>query len=362
MGKFNYPNGAMLLLCAASAAVVPSCADLYSGTDAGGGVLVIEVDREIPTPLTKTIAVPDPDDFMLTVTDSRGNNLYSGAYGESPEQIIVSPGTYTVSASSCEFDSPVFDCPQYGDTQVVSVVSGQTASVLLRCSQRNSGLMIEADPAFRSEFPHADLYLKAAGGTLIWSYGETRTAFFKPGAVSVVLDDGGDSRTLWARTLAESQIVYLKLSASYGATGGQPGIRLVVDTLRTRVTEEYVVGGSNPGGSPEKAYTVMEARDHVGEKGVWVQGYMVGVATGTGHVGFDAPFTRNTNVVLGLRSNTRDAGFCLSAELSKGDIRDALNLQDNPGLQNGKVILCGDVCEAYYGIPGIKNVTDYRLP
>jgi hypothetical protein len=49
-------------------------------------------------------------------------------------------------------------------------------------------------------------------------------------------------------------------------------------------------------------------------------------------------------------------------QLPSGDLRDVLNLVDNPGLLGTKVYLKGDIVEAYYGIPGIKNISEYRLP
>ena len=42
-------------------------------------------------------------------------------------------------------------------------------------------------------------------------------------------------------------------------------------------------------------------------------------------------------------------------------MRDALNLVDHPGLLGKKVYLKGDLQEAYYGIPGIKNLTEYSF-
>ena len=48
-------------------------------------------------------------------------------------------------------------------------------------------------------------------------------------------------------------------------------------------------------------------------------------------------------------------------QLPTGSIRDELNLVDHPELLGRKVSLKGDIVEAYYGIPGIKNITDYEL-
>ena len=76
---------------------------------------------------------------------------------------------------------------------------------------------------------------------------------------------------------------------------------------------------------------------------------------------FEAPFQSRTNLVLGPRSSTSDKKSCLSVQLPAGSLRDALNLVDNPSLLGRKVSLKGDIVDAYYGIPGLKNVTEFEL-
>ena len=103
------------------------------------------------------------------------------------------------------------------------------------------------------------------------------------------------------------------------------------------------------------------ARAHAGEKGVWVCGYIVGIATNTAKFAFEPPFSKNTNLVLGSRTSSTDKEHLLTVELKAGDIRDALNLQDHPDLVGEKVYLKGDLVSAYYGIPGLKAPSDYQF-
>ena len=74
-----------------------------------------------------------------------------------------------------------------------------------------------------------------------------------------------------------------------------------------------------------------------------------------------APFTSRTNLALGSRASTTDKSSCLSVNLLKGEIRDAINLVDHPELVGTRIYLKGDIVSAYYGIPGLKNVTAYVL-
>ena len=133
-----------------------------------------------------------------------------------------------------------------------------------------------------------------------------------------------------------------------------------MDTTREWLSENFTLGGSG-GGDIEEAYDVETARAHAGEKGVWVCGYIVGIATNTAKFAFEPPFSKNTNLVLGSRTSSTDKEHLLTVELRAGDIRDALNLQDHPELVGEKVYLKGDLVSAYYGIPGLKAPNDYQF-
>jgi hypothetical protein len=51
----------------------------------------------------------------------------------------------------------------------------------------------------------------------------------------------------------------------------------------------------------------------------------------------------------------------MSVQLPAGKVREALNLVDNPGLLGCKVTVRGDIVQSYYGLVGLKNITDYNL-
>ncbi|MCR4824680.1 MAG: DUF4493 domain-containing protein [Bacteroidales bacterium] len=333
-----------------------SCQDLFRQEK--NGSLLISL-RGLPATGTRAgTELPDTGDYLLTVSGSSGNILYSGPFSQSPDILTVPAGSYTVSAVSCPFEAPAFDMPQWGDTQVVSVASGSSIAVTLDCSQLNSGLRLELDPSFRQAFPEGSLSLKSADGELPCGYDETRTAYFRPGPVSLLLEDSGFTQSLFTRTLEARQILTMRISANVETKSGS--ISLQVDTSRTWLSDRIVIGGQGAAAIDE-AYEVSAARNHADEKGVWVCGYIVGTATGSGKIAFSAPFTKNTNLVLGTRASTRDKEYCLCVELPKGDIRDALNLVDNPALLGRKIYIKGDLVSAYYGIPGLKAPSEYQI-
>lgn len=346
----------LLAVLAALLLIPVSCQDLFRQTRTG--TLLITLIDSAPIATRAAAGLPDSGTFRLTVADADGNIIYQGPYAQSPDVLSVPAGAYTVSAVSDEFEAPAFDAPQWGDTQVVTVPADGSVAVTLECRQLNSGLSLDISDSFRQAFPQGRLRLQGADGSLDYAYGETRTAFFRPGTVSLSLDDGGFVQTLFSRTLGPCQMLAIRVSANIGTASG--GISLQVDTARTWLSEEFVLGGQDAT-RIEGAYDVSAARGHAGEQGVWVCGYIVGVATNTGKISFTAPFTKNTNLALGSRAATDDKDYCLTVELKSGAIRDALNLVDHPDLLGRKVYIRGDLVSAYYGIPGLKAPSDYAF-
>lgn len=307
--------------------------------------------------------IPDTSDFLLKVVNEDGEVLYDGVYGDCPESMMVEAGSYTVTVISEDFSKPEFSAPQFGDEQCVVVPSGGVANVNLTCYQLNCGVRLRIDASFLDAFPDGVLFLKSADGRLMYGYKEKRIAYFKPGKVLLVLNDADEDKTLLTKTLNPQEVLTLSVSASVPKSSSEKeNVSVAVDTTRVWLEEEYVIGGSNgKGDDADDALTVSQAKEAVGAMGVWVSGYIVGGDLSSSSASFEEPFSSRTNIVLGPKSSTQDREECLAVQLSSGSVRDALNLVDNSTLLGRKVSLKGDIVDAYYGINGVKNVTDYEL-
>ncbi len=340
-----------------------SCDKLGPKSESAKGELRIAFAPEQESLTRSGIAIPDTSDFLLTIKDEKGNLIYDGKYGDSPESLLLDGGTYTVSVMSEEFSKPEFSAPQYGDEQCIVVPSGSTVNLKLVCTQLNSGVRLRLDSAFLDAFPEGVLILKSSLGRLVYGYSEKRIAYFKPGDVSLVLNENDDEEILMTRELKAKEILDLKISvaASAGSAQGSGNLSIKIDTLRNWTSDEFIIGGGDNGSDSSDALTVSEARDAIGEEDVWVCGYIVGGDLSSSSASFEGPFSSKTNLLLGPRSSTTDKDACLSVQLNSGDIRDALNLVENPNMLGRKILLKGNIVEAYYGIPGIKNITEYEL-
>ena len=302
--------------------------------------------------------IPDTNDFILKVSDAGGRILYEGAYGDSPESLLVDAGSYTVAVHSIEFTAPGFSRPVYGDEQVVVVKAGATVTVRLDCVLENAGVRLQVAPDFLTSYPDGVLFLKSGDTRLMYGYSEKRIAYFKPGPISLVLNNRGADEILLTRTLDARTILTLSISAPHGGAAAASSITVAVDTAKVWNHESYVIGGGgsgsgsgsgggsggddDPGSELDNAYSVSQASDHVGEDGVWVFGYIVGGDLSTaGATVKTSKLTKSTHLAIAARSSVTAKASCVAVELPKGAVRDALNLVDHPDLIGSRVYLKG---------------------
>lgn len=349
----------------ALSAVTLSCNKIPSGN--AQGTLEWRFSSRLFT--RATVDLPDTDAFILSVKNSSGEVLYEGAYGDSPESMLVNPGSYTVRVVSRKFDKPEFSAPQFGDEQVVVVQSGSGSVARLNCTQLNSGLALRLGKDFKETYPDGSVTVSSADGELVYSQTESRVGYFKAGNVSVSLNDGSSSKVLLSRYLEPCEILSLGLSCPSPVPpgpGSESRLSIIVDTSRVWNSLDYEIGsgsGADPGSSKATAYGVGQAKEHVGEKGVWICGYIVGgdLSSAKEGISFTPPFTSMTCIAIASRSSVTTKSSCMSVKLPKGDIRSEINLADHPELIGRKIYLKGDLIAAYYGIPGVENVTEYSM-
>lgn len=353
-----------VLLLPLFAGALAACEDFSPGSR-GEGELRWALDRTL---LTKAVeSFPDTNDFILTIRDADGKTLYDGAYGDSPEKLEVEPGNYVVSVVSEPFTGPAFDRPQYGDEQVVPISSGESVTVKLQCTLVNAGVRLKIGPDFLTSYPDGTLYLSQGTDKLLYKYRETRIAYLKPGTFSLLMQNNGITETLHTRNIAVREILTLKIEAPAPSEGGESRIRVAVDTTKNWTSGVFVIGGDggeaavdNGGEEPEDAISVGQAASHVGEKGVWLYGYIVGGdLSSAGKSVKTSKVGKNTHIAVADRSSVTAKASCVAVELPKGTVRDALNLVDHPDLIGTRVYLKGNLVENYFGTIGLKGTSDY---
>ncbi len=149
-----------------------------------------------------------------------------------------------------------------------------------------------------------------------------------------------------------------KYMETYGITGNNG------------TTSEFKLAGSNSDstipagdGSETSPYNVTQVLSGIEATGVWASGYIVGWVDGMTYstgVSFSVPATSATNVIIADRPDETDYNRCVPVQLPAGELRSAINLQDNPGNLGKKLNYKGALTK-YFGVRGLKEGTEYKL-
>ena len=124
-------------------------------------------------------------------------------------------------------------------------------------------------------------------------------------------------------------------------------------------------------GTESDPYNVSAALEHnMDSSEVWVKGYIVGQVAGadlradaqfgpefTGAVYDDGGVAKQgTNLLIAAKADETSTSACLVVQLSAGQIRDVLNLVENPTNDGKEVMIKGQLIK-YFGAAGLKNTT-----
>lgn len=366
------------MLAAAAMLALPCACDLSSdnGSQGQGNLSVhfcqgTSFTSPSETKSSTSSEIPDTLDFLLSVTSEAGESIYDGTYGDFPRSMTVDAGNYYVSVRSIDFEAPAFSAPEYGDDQLVVVPSGGSVDVSLECTLLNCGVKLSIASGFLTAYPNGVIFVKSEDGKLMYSYSEDRIAYFNPGDVTVYMNEGSTDTDFFTRTLSAREIlsVAISVSASSSSSGGSTDIggsegslSIIVDTTATWINTSYTIGeGFTDGTDSDSAMDITAAKQNVGEEDVWVYGYIVGCFKSSANMVTEADFPMASNMAISDRRGETDRSNCLSVELKSGsDLREEANLVDNPDNLGRKIFLKGTIVESYYGINGIKSISEFK--
>ncbi len=153
----------------------------------------------------------------------------------------------------------------------------------------------------------------------------------------------------------------VKVSGDLEAYFGQPGLR---NTSGYWMDGEGIIIDEPEGsGTFDDPYNVAHAILYNTGDNQWVEGYITGVMETNVEPftpSFEPPFHTNSNILIADSPTETSLDKSLIIQLPFGEVRDALNLVDNPSNKGKKVKLLGDFA-LYFGQPGMRNTSDYWM-
>lgn len=297
----------------------------------------------------------DTNNFILTIYSTSGEKVYDGTYGQRPQEIIVTPGSYDVGLYSVKFAPPQFSQPQFGDEQTIVVGEGEQTRISFMCRQMNAGIRLKFSQDFITRFPGNGVRIRQHEKDLEYPYSESRYAYVSTETFDMLYRKSGADSVLLEKRLMAGQMVTMNLSYSESNTAASV-IKVEVDTARDWISYNYNLGLKIPTG----ALSIEEAKYYIGEK-VQVFGYIIGGDPTTATIRIGPPFESKTAIVIAPTMTERNRLDMFAVELPSGAVRDALNLVTNPYRLGCPVLITGTVVESYYGYIGIKNTKSYVL-
>ncbi len=111
------------------------------------------------------------------------------------------------------------------------------------------------------------------------------------------------------------------------------------------VIEEHAAEASGDG-TRDNPYNISYIQQNTIDDYVWIKGVIVGYVSSTKNVTFSVTGAVNTNIAIADADTVKSVFNCTSVKLASGDIRDMLNLKDNPGNYLKTVLMYAKV--AYY--------------
>ncbi len=147
----------------------------------------------------------------------------------------------------------------------------------------------------------------------------------------------------------------------YSATSDSNYATWCFDNVLVGKKSGTVVTGND--GSESKPYTATDVLGGVTGSDKWVTGYIVGYSSGVNastSAKFTADGANDLNVLIAESASETDVTKCIAVGLPTGTIRTGINLKNNPGNLGKKVMVKGTLTTVYQ-IPGVNQLTDYKL-
>ncbi|MFA7116776.1 MAG: DUF6359 domain-containing protein [Bacteroidales bacterium] len=316
-----------------------------------------DVDLLKMVEITKGTVI-DTNDFILTISNSEGKEVFNGLYKNRPEKLEVIPGMYNIGVYSGVFDSPAFSSPQYGDKQEILVAAGQKVFISLECSLLNSGLQLCTSDEFREIFEGGYIMVTSDFGELKYEFENNEIGYFTNTLVYITLFTEDKEQRIGHAYLTDKMILKIIINVKKLDIDG---FKIEIDSTRINSLDYITIGEDRDGFTKETALLVDDAIYWEGMDDMWVKGYIIGTKeTGNDNYDFEPPFETYTNLIIATVSSERSPQRIFPIQIPTGSLRDTLSLVIKPENFGREILLKGDI-EPYLGSIGMESVSEFEF-
>ena len=331
--------------------LVLACSKNDSSQEKQAGYLTLNIEQGSDFKADVSI-----NDFSLQISNFASVVLKENI-SNLPEQIRLPAGYYTVEAYSMEFFEPKFEMPFYYGKTTVDIEPDALNEANLLCALGNAGIKIVWSQDFSEIFSSYQAHIMCNNGYLNYSPTETRTGYFLPGTVNIIIMADGQNIDAGSITIAAQDLVTVNLHPKTTQQGALSVAISIDDTLNEREID-ITINPEQPN-SETNPYTVAQAIERQGENEVWITGYIVGSKPTTGYDFVNGAWL-NTNIVVADNILETSDNNVVFVELSSTSLRNNLALTgaNNHERLHRQVLIKGNL-RTYQSRAGLRDVTEH---
>lgn len=144
-------------------------------------------------------ALPDEEDFSLTITDSENQVVRNVSVDETTGDYVLDAGDYTATAKYGDIATEGFDKPCFTGNTAFTIEGGDNKSVSIPVTLSNAIVKVACTEMFEKYYPDYSFKITTAAGTVIdFPKGENRGAFidaYKFTIDGTLTNQGGSEKT-----------------------------------------------------------------------------------------------------------------------------------------------------------------------
>ena len=217
----------------------------------------------------------------------------------------------------------------------------------------------EDDITIKSTLKDPELSWMAKSEEVVYREGQTTFVMNKAKSKSDAAITYESSNTNVATINAEGKITVV----GTGITTLKASVARTATYLEDEATATLYVRSEGTGeiGNPYLTVDAISLNDGIAKDDyVWVKGTIMGIISNTSTGAYSKIEDLTEDKIVATNLAVGDGHDYLAVQLSKGAVRDALNLKDNPANQGKEVWLLGKMAK-YCGVAGLKEVMDYSF-
>ncbi len=126
-------------------------------------------------------------DYTVTISDAKGNPLYTFTNDDLPEEIALSPGSYTAEATSGTNPDAAFASPYFTGSKGFSIKANETAETTVECLLANAKVSVDYSDRIKQYFSAYRTTIGVPRGSITYTEENTQDGYFKVTRDSILL-------------------------------------------------------------------------------------------------------------------------------------------------------------------------------